>query len=189
MFRSLPNLLTAVRLVLVPFIAASLWNHQPRRALALVFLAGVTDAIDGWLARRFGWATRMGAYLDPVADKSLLVTLYLLFGITGIVPLWLTAIVLGRDIFILLMVAAGFAFTDVREFPPSVWGKLSTIVQIGAAVGFLANAAHMPSVPSSMIEVFVFATALATLWSGFDYGRRGFSILRRVRIDAGQSRR
>src|SRR5262249_21744106 len=151
--------------------------------------AGLTDAFDGWLARRFGWTSRAGAYLDPAADKALLVTLYILFGLTGMIPLWLTFVVLGRDIFILSMVAAGLLFTTIRDFPRSIWGKVSTIVQVGAAVGFLANAAAMPRVPSLMTEVFVFATAAATLWSGVDYGRRGLSMLRAERIDAGHSRR
>jgi cardiolipin synthase len=189
LFRSLPNVLTSIRLILVPFIGAGLWQRHPGRSLVLVLLAGVSDGLDGWLARRFGWETRVGAWLDPLADKALLVTLYLMLGLTGAIPLWVTFLVLGRDLFILLMVGAGFAFTTVREFPPSVWGKLSTIVQIGAAVGFLANTLVRLPVSSWMIQVLVFATALATLWSGFDYGRRGFSTLRAARIDAGHSRR
>jgi len=189
LFRSIPNLLTAVRLLLVPLIAIAIWQHQAVRALVIVFAAGITDGFDGWLARRYGWTTRTGAYLDPVADKALLVTVYLLLSLTGKIPLWLTAIVLGRDVFILSMVAAGLALTSVRAFPPSLWGKISTVVQVAAAVGFLANAAQVPLVTGSMVELFVFATAVATLWSGFDYGRRGFLTLRRLRIDAGQQRR
>src|SRR5579884_2669095 len=133
LFRNLPNFFTTVRIILVPFVAAALWHRRYWLALLLLFAAGVTDGIDGWMARRFGWLSRLGAMLDPAADKALLITLYLVLGLTSVVPLWLTALVLGRDIFIVSMVAVGLAFTTVRNFPPSVAGKISTIVQISAA--------------------------------------------------------
>jgi len=189
LFRNLPNVLTTARLILVPFIGWLLYRRDFGIALLVVFIAGVSDGFDGWLARRNQWTSRIGAYLDPLADKALLVTLFILLGVTKVIPLWLAILVPARDVFILLMVAAGFLLTKVREFPPSIWGKVSTIIQMGAAVGLIANAAAGFRVPYPLIEFVIFTTAAATVWSGFDYARSGLTTLRRLRIDAGGSRR
>ena len=189
MFRNLPNVLTAARLILVPFIARCLYRRDFGLALFVVFIAGVSDGFDGWLARRNRWTSRIGAYLDPIADKALLITLFVLLGATKVIPLWLAILVPARDVFILLMVAAGVLLTPVRDFPPSIWGKVSTIIQMGAAVALIANAAAGFRVPQSLIEFVIYTTAIATVWSGIDYARSGLTTLRRLRIDAGGSRR
>ena len=189
MFRNLPNVLTAIRLILVPFIGERLYRREFGQALALVFIAGITDGVDGWLARAQHWTTRLGAYLDPLADKALLITLYVLLGLVHVVPMWLAMLVPGRDVFILGMVAAGLLFTPVRDFPPSPWGKVSTIVQVAAAVGLLADAAAGRRAPFAVVETLIWTTAVATAWSGLDYARRGLATLRRLRIDAGNPRR
>jgi len=189
LFRNLPNVLTGLRLILVPFVAERLYRRSYGQALLLVLIAGITDGVDGWLARRFQWTSRAGAYLDPVADKALLVTIYILLGVVHVIPVWLAVLVPGRDVFILMMVAAGFLFTPLREFPPSPAGKISTIVQVSAAVGLIANAAMGWRAPQAVVELLIFATAAATIWSGLDYARRGLAALRRLRIDLGNSRR
>lgn len=129
-----PNLLTAIRLALTPLIALALLDGKYGRALVLFFVAGVSDAFDGFLARKLGETTRFGAYLDPVADKILLASIYLSLGFAGAMPWWMVGIVFGRDLLILSMVAWGLLFTSVRRFPPSIWGKISTFLQILAAL-------------------------------------------------------
>ncbi len=180
--RSLPNLLTAARLLLVPVIAAEVLLGELRVALALTLLAGFTDGVDGFLARRFGWTSRLGAWLDPLADKALLVTLFLTLGRVGAFPWWLVTLVLARDAIILLMVAAAFAFTAIRDFPPSIWGKVSTLVQVGACVGMLLMRATSFAWPAALADLLVALTALATVWSGIDYVRRGVNRWLRERV-------
>src|ERR1017187_7928293 len=101
-------------------------------AFLLGAVAGATDGLDGWLARRFDWRSRLGAFLDPLADKPLGVLGYVAFGLRGLVPWWLVSLVLARDVIILLVAAYAAAFRKIREFPKSRWGTLSTIVQISA---------------------------------------------------------
>ena len=181
MTRNLPNLLTATRLALVPLIALAVLRGSFRAALAFTFLAGVTDGFDGFLARRYSWTSRLGAWLDPLADKALLVTLFVVLGIIRAFPWWLVALVLARDAVILLMAGIAFAFTAIRDFPPSIWGKLSTIVQVGACVGVLLL--RSAAITSSAMNSFVIAvTALATAWSGVDYVRLGVQHWRREHL-------
>jgi cardiolipin synthase len=166
--RNLPNLLTAVRLLLVPLIALAVLRGNFRTALAFTLLAGFTDGADGFLARRYSWTSRLGAWLDPLADKALLVTLFVTLGIIGAFPRWLVVLVLARDAVILLMAGIAFAFTAIRDFPPSIWGKLSTIVQVGACVCVLLL--RSAAITSPAMSLFVIAvTALGTAWSGIDY--------------------
>lgn len=169
LFRNLPNLLTVLRLTLVPFVVRELWRGNYRLALVLLFVAGATDALDGYLARRFNWTSRFGAYLDPVGDKLLLVSVYLVLGLKDVVPRWLMWLVLGRDALILTMVAIALLFTQVRSFPPSIWGKLSTVIQIGAGLGIIAANGYFPVRPPGFDQAIVLVTALATGVSGLHY--------------------
>jgi cardiolipin synthase len=179
--RNLPNLLTAVRLALVPLIALAILRGSFRAALAFTFIAGLTDGVDGFLARRYSWTSRLGAWLDPLADKALLVTLFVTLGIIGAFPWWLVVLVLARDAVILLMAGIAFGFTTIRDFPPSIWGKLSTIIQVGACVAVLLM--RSAAITSSAMSLFVIAvTALATAWSGIDYVRLGVTRWRREHL-------
>jgi cardiolipin synthase len=179
--RNLPNLLTAGRLALVPVIAVQVLRGNFRLALVLTFLAGLTDVVDGFLARHFGWGSRLGAWLDPLADKALLVTLFLTLGWVGAFPWWLVVLVFARDAVILLMVGAAFAFTAIRDFPPSVWGKLSTFVQVGSCFGVMVIRSTPFTWPAAVGVFLVAATALVTVWSGIDYVRLGVNRWRRER--------
>jgi cardiolipin synthase len=174
-----PNLLTITRILMTPLIVTSLMQGACGRALALSSIAGATDAADGFLARRFGWKTQVGLYLDPVADKLLLTSLYLCFGFAGVVPGWLVALVVGRDILILLLVAGGLVLTRRREYPPSLWGKISTVVQISAAAVFLGRCAFPQDVPEGLAEFAVWCVAGATAWSGIHYSARAAAWVRR----------
>jgi len=174
--------LTAARLALVPVVAAEVLGGNSGAALALTLVAGLTDGVDGFLARRYGWTSRLGAWLDPLADKALLVTLFLTLGRVGAVPWWLVVLVLARDVIILLMVGAAFAWTAIRDFPPSIWGKLSTLVQVGACVGVLFIRSTLFHWPPAVHVFLVAATTLATIWSGIDYVRLGVIRWRREHI-------
>jgi cardiolipin synthase (CMP-forming) len=159
-------------MLLTPLIAWSISHHQCAWALGLMFTSGVTDAADGYLARRYRWQSRLGGYLDPIADKLLLVTVYISLGIAGLVPRWLVALVVGRDVIILAMVAAALTLTNYREFRPALAGKISTIVQIGAAVGLLGLCAMSGVLGPGWRTLCIWATAVTTMWSGIDYVAR-----------------
>ena len=172
MYRNLPNLLSTLRLILVPFVAHSILSADFHRAAVLIFVAGCTDALDGHLARHFRWTSRIGAYLDPVADKLLLITTFVALGVQGAVPAWLVWLILGRDALILTMVAIALLFTSVRSFPPSVWGKLSTIVQVFTALAVIVDRAYVAA-DFHAFEMFIVAvTASATISSGVHYAWR-----------------
>src|SRR6266567_2100905 len=105
------NLFTFSRLVFAPFIAHAILHGRPLAAFVLLIIAGFTDVIDGGLARHFGWSTAAGAYLDPIADKVLLSTVYISLAFHGGVPWWFVAVVFGRDLLILVSSGAAMAFT------------------------------------------------------------------------------
>jgi cardiolipin synthase len=169
--RDLANSLTLARLLLAPVVVWAIVARQFGAALAVLLVAGVTDVLDGLAARRFGGATRVGAYLDPIADKLLLSASYVALGAAGLVPWWLVILIFGRDILILAMAGLALAFTKNREFPPSVWGKISTLCQIAAAVAVLSDGAF-PGLRAPLDPVF-WTAAATTAWSGAAYAWRG----------------
>jgi len=124
------------------------------------------------LARRCGSTTRLGAYLDPVADKLLMSGSYVAMALVGVAPRWLVVLILGRDVLILTVAAVALLFTSRREFRPSVWGKLSTVVQVITGVTLL-TAAGCPWPPLGRVAGWlIWVAAVATVWSGFDYARQ-----------------
>ena len=171
---NLANLLTAARIALTPWIVLRFLGGDCAGALALLAVAGATDAADGYIARHYGQKTRLGAYLDPIADKLLLTAIYISLGIMEIVPRWLVWLIVGRDMVILHMAAAGLVFTQHRQFPPTRWGKLSTAVQIATALTAVTGCSFGFPVPAALI----WATAAATTWSGVHYVWRGWQLLR-----------
>jgi cardiolipin synthase len=174
----LPNLLTLSRFPLAPWVAVSILHQAYRQALLLLVAAGLTDWLDGWLARRHGAVTRLGAYLDPVADKVLLVSVYLALGAAALIPVWLVVIVVGRDLLILLFAGAALAATRRRDFDPSVWGKLSTVVQVVTGAAVLASQAFRSPLLSMWAAVLPALAAVATGWSGIHYAWRSIGTLR-----------
>jgi len=142
--------------------------------MILFALAGVSDGIDGYLARRLRAATAIGAYFDPIADKILLSVIYVSLGAAKAIPWWMVGVVFGRDLLILAMAAYGLLFTTLRSFPPSIWGKLSTLLQIIAALAVMAtNYGVWPA------EDFTLSLMVAgTVGSGFHYAWRGVTALR-----------
>ena len=163
MLTYLPNALSILRILMTPLIAAAILNHLYDRALVLCLIAGWSDAFDGWTARWLNAESKFGMVLDPLADKAMQVGVFLALGLVGLVPVWLVAVVFGRDLLILAM-AAIFLLSGRRgDFPPSIWGKISTIIQIAAAA-FVLGRVGEPMEPLSLA-----ATAVATVWSGLHY--------------------
>jgi cardiolipin synthase (CMP-forming) len=165
--KAIPNLLSAARLAIAPWLFYALWHRQYPVALALCIVAGLTDGLDGLSARRFGASSRLGAYLDPIADKILLSGAFLTFALDGVIAKWLAILVLGRDVLILLFVAVFFVFSRIRSFPPSFWGKASTCAQIGY---ILALIAHFCGIfPDFLVILGEWLTAILTAWSALHY--------------------
>jgi cardiolipin synthase (CMP-forming) len=173
---NLPNLVTLARLVLAPFAASDILHGRYTRAIILLFIAGFTDVLDGFLARRLKTSTRTGAYFDPIADKILLGIIYISLGAAGALPWWMVAVVFGRDLLILAMAAYGLLFTSLRKFPPSVWGKISTFLQIGAALVVMGVHAGIPAPLTLALTLMIAGTVV----SGLHYAWRGVGMLRQT---------
>lgn len=167
--RHLPNLITGVRLALTPVIVWQLTTGHFLRGLVLFAVAGFTDTLDGWVARAFRWSSQAGAYLDPIADKLLLASVYIVLGIRSAVPWWLVVAVFARDLAILVGAMLLMVITERRGFPPSVWGKLSTLLQILTAVAAMAHRIRPQVVVSTVLETLIWLTFVATVWSGLAY--------------------
>ena len=129
-FRAAPNLLTLLRLFIIPFLVIAILDGRYRMAFALFVLAGFSDGFDGLLARWLSQRTTLGQYLDPIADKLLLSTLFLVLTHMSLVPRYVTVLVFSRDLGILLISTLLFATGTLRDFRPSLLGKLNTLVQI-----------------------------------------------------------
>jgi cardiolipin synthase len=127
---ALPNYLSMLRIALVLPIAWLLWQHQVMSAFWLMLLAGFSDALDGFLARRYGWQTELGTLLDPLADKFLIAAMYLVFTLQGLIPLWLVVLILTRDILILLGAGVYRGVFGDLTVNPSLLSKTNTALQI-----------------------------------------------------------
>lgn len=168
--KQLPNLLSAARLLAAPYILYLLWAGSFRTALVWFAVASATDVLDGYLARRFQAASRLGALLDPVADKVLLSGSFLVLGLKSIIPFSLTIFVLGRDLMILVFAIVALARKTRREFPPSVWGKASTAAQIAYVLFAVGHEAGLS--PLAVVVILGWITFVLTIWSVIDYARR-----------------
>jgi len=171
---TIPNGITLMRLALIPFFVLATVGGRHGLALGLFVAAGISDALDGLVARTLGMRSLLGTYLDPIADKTLLVTAYVALTLPTpgavTIPLWLTVMALSRDFLIVVVALLLYLGADVREFPPSVWGKLTTFFHIFTiALVLLANVTRVPEVV--LMACFYIALTL-TVVSGADYIRR-----------------
>lgn len=173
---TVPNLLTFLRMALIPVFASLLFYGYSGWSLVVFLIAGVSDGVDGFIARRFNQESELGTIIDPIADKLLMTTAFLMLTLPDIfppvthlpVPFWVTAAVIGRDVLILTVAAAINVITGFTSFKPSWLGKLSTTVQV-FAVGLILFAAVFPSIDGFYLPaVYVIVVALAFL-SGFHY--------------------
>ncbi|MGZ3411435.1 MAG: CDP-alcohol phosphatidyltransferase family protein [Xanthobacteraceae bacterium] len=143
---NLPNLITIARILLVPVMVWAIASHEMRIAFVLFLVAGLSDAVDGFLAKRFNMASELGAYLDPIADKVLIVSIYIALGITEAIPRWLVILVVSRDILIVGGITLPWILGNPITVRPLLVSKLNTAAQILlaglvlAALGFQFDA-------------------------------------------------
>ena len=166
------NQLTILRIMLVPAFVLLLLNGHQAWALVTFIAAGVTDALDGLIARSAGQRTNLGAWLDPMADKLLLVTTFIVLTIPGIpmtnhLPLWLTVVVISRDVVIVGVVAIISLVMGPRPFKPSIWGKSATATFIATSVVVMYY--NVREEQSLLIDLFVWLSLALTLVSAVDY--------------------
>ncbi len=173
---NIPNLLSIFRFFLTFFFIIAVNSGRLHLALFLFILQGVSDLLDGFLARVMGKKTHLGAFLDPIADKTMLVASFVLLYLHQIVPLWLTSLVLARD----LVIAIGFLILYKLSYTttpvPSIFGKITTACQIATIVYVLWSGARTYG------DVFFYITALSTAVSGIHYIFIGFRMLYRSRF-------
>ena len=169
---TLANQLTIVRILLIPVFVLLLVYGEPGWALAVFATAGLTDGLDGLIARRTSSRTSLGALLDPMADKLLLVTTFVVLTISAVdvmhhIPLWLTVLVITRDVIIVGVAAIVTLALGPRTFPPSLLGKVATGTYIVTVVVFLFF--NWREQDSPLIDAAVWGTLALTLASGLDY--------------------
>jgi cardiolipin synthase (CMP-forming) len=168
-FRSAPNLLTLLRICLAPFLVAAILDGHYLLSFILFVVAGLTDGLDGMLARLLKQRSMLGHYLDPVADKLLLSTLFLVLLHQKLMPVTVTVLVFGRDVGILVVSALLYAAVGRREFYPSIFGKASTVAQIAAVTAVLLyQLAPIPWV-WDFRQFALGATIVLTIASGLHY--------------------
>jgi len=168
---TLPNFITMMRMAMVPFFVLAVWEHDFTLALWIFIIAGLTDAFDGYLARRMDMESLIGAYLDPIADKMLITVAYIALtvplGQEVVIPLWLTILALFRDFVIMLVAGVLYIVEGLREFPPSPLGKATTFSQaVTIAVVLLAN---VTPVPWWIPEVCFYGSFGLVIASAFNY--------------------
>ena len=181
LLRQIPNILTAIRIVLAPLTAWLILHDRSLAALFVFGFAGASDALDGFLARRFGLVSRFGEYLDPAADKLLMLASFVTLTMIGQAPFWLTAIVIGRDVAIVLGVAVAWLLALPVKVEPLAVGKASTVVQVGYVGLILLLLSSQTGMPV-LAEAAGIIAAGFTLMSWFAYGQllfKAFALGRR----------
>ncbi len=185
LLRAVPHLITSFRLLSSPVIALLLFESRFRAALALVFLAGISDWFDGFAARRLQSSGRMGVILDPAADKILLVTLFVVLSIVSLIPAWMLWLALGRDLVIVIGALLVRILRGIRRFLPTTLGKVSTFFQITFILLTLCFAAFPFQFLLWLKYIGLVLSAFFTLLSGLDYVRVGIGFARGRRIATG----
>ena len=171
---TIPNLLTFLRMALIPVFASLLFYNYNGWALFVFLVAGISDGVDGFVARRFQQQSELGTILDPIADKLLMTTAFIVLAMPNVlphtrflpVPFWVTAAVIGRDVLIVTVAGAINIMTGFHDFKPSWLGKLSTTVQV-AAVTLIMVAAVTGY--SFYLPTVYFIVVLLAVVSGFHY--------------------
>ncbi|MGL5362157.1 MAG: CDP-alcohol phosphatidyltransferase family protein [Bosea sp. (in: a-proteobacteria)] len=162
---TIPNFITIMRLLLVPLIVVVIVQGLWQWAFAIFVFAGVSDAVDGFIAKRFDMRSELGAYLDPVADKALIVSIYMTLTIIGVIPIWLTILVVSRDIMIVSAIIISWLMDQPVEIAPLLVSKLNTAAQIGFAALLLGARACNYDLGSGLqvAQTIVAALTLASM--------------------------
>lgn len=166
--RHLPNIICVFRILLVWPVAVMLARHEYLIALALFMIAGASDGLDGYLAKRFNWTSELGKVLDPVADKLLLVTVFVEAAWMGLAPWWLTAAVVARDVLIALGALAYKLFVGPLRGRPTVSSKINTLMQLLFPIAMLVHAA-IGFPPQDVLDALAVLVFITTVFSGFNY--------------------
>jgi cardiolipin synthase (CMP-forming) len=164
---NIPNTITVIRILLVPALIWFLFQKAFSAALAVFLVAGLSDALDGYLARRLGQMTRLGALLDPLADKLLVASSVLILAGSGRIPWWLAATIIARD-FLILGAAASSLYAGRADIPPSMLSKANTCIQLAVIFFVLSGAGGILAVSPLLPPLFFLALA-TTLLSGAHY--------------------
>ncbi len=168
---TLPNFITLFRMAIAPFFVLAVNDHDFQLALWIFIVAGSTDAIDGWLARKLHSESVIGAYLDPIADKLLLTVAYVALtipqGQAVVIPLWLAILALFRDFLIMLVALILYVVEGIQRFPPSPLGKATTFMHV-ATVGMVLLA-NLIQVPSIVLTACFYISFGLVIVSGFNY--------------------
>ncbi|WP_127090719.1 CDP-alcohol phosphatidyltransferase family protein [Aquabacter cavernae] len=165
---SLPNIITLGRFLLVPVVVWAIASGEPQIAFFLFVLAGVSDAVDGFLARHFGMQTELGAYLDPLADKALLISIYVALSVEGLIPRWVAIAVVARDVMIIGAVMLSVIMGRPVHISPLAISKVNTLAQIAFAALVLASNGFAFSL-GPLMQVGLLAVGLLTALSAAAY--------------------
>lgn len=177
---TLANQLTLLRMLLIPAFVILVVYGYLGAALIVFAVAGLTDALDGLIARRFGVGTALGAWLDPMADKLLLVSTFIVLtwpglGLVNRLPIWLTVLIISRDVVIVITVAIVNLAIGPRVFRPSIFGKVATATYIVTAV--VAMFFNYRGYRSTVVDAFIYACLVITLVSSLHYIRHAARII------------
>jgi cardiolipin synthase (CMP-forming) len=174
---TVPNQLTFLRLGFLPFFIISIHYRRYDVALGILILAGLTDGLDGVLARSLNQKTALGAYLDPIADKLLLSSSFVILALSHKISWWLATLVLSRDIILLTAAAVILVVAGYRPFPPSIWGKFTTALQILLVFAVVLLAVTDWRWLQVVRDILGYLVAGFTIFSGFHYC---FTVARRL---------
>ncbi len=166
---SIPNIITLCRILLVPIIIWAIASSQMEIAFVVFIIAGVSDAVDGFLAKRFNMTSELGALLDPLADKALLVSIYIALGIWGAIPRWIVILVVSRDFMIVAAVIVSWLFDKPVAMKPSMVSKLNTVAQVAFAalvlgsLGFGFNPMPYDLILMALVTIFTLSSVFLYL--------------------------
>ena len=186
MLRHLPNLITFLRIVLVVPVAWLIREQRYEPALILGAIAGASDALDGYLAKRFGWQSWLGGILDPIADKLLLIACFVSLGLVDQHPLWVTGLVVGRDAVIVIGAVAYHYLIGPISGQPTYLSKFTTCIQITYVLVQLLRLTHCIGVSETCVSALLWLVVVSTVLSGIDYVAR-WSIKARQQLRANRN--
>jgi cardiolipin synthase len=163
----IPNFITGVRILLVPMLVWLLVERHFALALATFGIMGMSDGLDGFLAKRYNWKTRLGEYLDPLADKIMLVSAYVTLGFGEVVPFWLVITVVLREVVILTGAGVYHLLTHQLQMAPSLISKINTLAQIILVLTVIFD--QVIDLPSNLVSILIVLTLITTVASGIGY--------------------
>ncbi|MFH1122811.1 MAG: CDP-diacylglycerol--glycerol-3-phosphate 3-phosphatidyltransferase [Pseudomonadota bacterium] len=172
---TVPNLITMIRIILAPVFIIYLINDQFISALIVFIICGLTDGVDGMVARLFNQKSRLGTYLDPIADKTLLVAAFIVLSVRGFLPAWLTVLVIARDVMISLGVFVMSQYRLDFRIAPSILSKVNTCLQFVTVIAVLSRE-HL-SFHHNFYVILYYVTALFTISSGLHYMQYWFRVM------------